>query len=523
MTQFFSKKSIIHKTMQVAGSTMVSRVLGVIRELLTVKYLGAGIASDAFITAFKIPNSLRKMFAEGALSAAFVPAFIAVLRKDEKKAHSLMSWGFIIFEGILLLLCALVMIFAPFVVYLIAPGFSQEQIAYTVPLLRILMPFILFISSGALLAGALQAMGQFFVPAFGPILLNIVFIIGLLICLTFHWPVEVLCFFILFGGFLLFVQHLVAYWQLNFKLGAPTVQARSAFFKLLPRFFVCFLSAGIMEISLFIDTAFGSFLPAGSLSLINYANRFMGIPLGVFAVAFSTILLPHFSRISVYAPKRLNFYILESAKLVFWVTIPCMLGMILFSSKLFLTLFVSNSFSVAQAYEAGQILTVFVSGLFFFSFNKILLNIFYAQHNAFIPSMISIAATLANIMLNFALMQSLQAAGLALATVLSGVMQTILLLYFLEKKFGFHGYKDRFSYFAMRYAVQLTVIGALFYAAYMLLGWLIGAYMPSSVAHFLLDKIGFWLWVLPLALVAALALYSSRKQFGVQLYFLDAQ
>src|SRR3984885_5323236 len=308
MTQFFSKKSIIHKTVQVAGSTMVSRVLGVIRELLTVKYLGAGIASDAFITAFKIPNSLRKMFAEGALSAAFVPAFIAVLRKDEKKAHSLMSWGFIIFEGILLLLCELVMIFAPFVVYLIAPGFSQEQIAYTVPLLRILMPFILFISSGALLAGALQAMGQFFVPAFGPILLNIVFIIGLLICLTFHWPVEVLCFFILFGGFLLFVQHLVAYWQLNFKLGAPTVQARSAFFKLLPRFFVCFLSAGIMEISLFIDTAFGSFLPAGSLSLINYANRFMGIPLGVFAVAFSTILLPHFSRISVYAPKRLNFY-----------------------------------------------------------------------------------------------------------------------------------------------------------------------------------------------------------------------
>ena len=251
---------------------------------------------------------------------------------------SLMSLAFLLFEGSLLIVCGLTMIFAPTVITLIAPGFSEQQIMLTVPLLRILMPFIFFISSSALLAGALQAVGNFFVPAFGPILLNIVFIIGLLICWFFHWPVEYFCFFILFGGLLQFMQHLIAYFKLNFSFGIVTKHTWKSFNHILAKFSMVLLSMSVMEISLFIDTSFASYLPAGSISLIYYANRFMGIPLGVFAAAFSTILLPHFSRISTYAPKRLNFYLLESAKLVFWVTIPCTAALIFFSDKIFMTL-----------------------------------------------------------------------------------------------------------------------------------------------------------------------------------------
>jgi len=144
MAHTLHKKSIVKKTIQIGGSTLMSRFLGIIRELLTIKYLGVGAASDAFITAYKIPNSLRKIFAEGALSAAFIPSFVTSLRKDKHEAFSLMSLAFILFEGILLIVCALTMFFAPSVVKFAAPGFSAQQAASTVPLLRILMPFIFF-------------------------------------------------------------------------------------------------------------------------------------------------------------------------------------------------------------------------------------------------------------------------------------------------------------------------------------------------------------------------------------------
>ena len=156
MKNALSKRSIIRKTMQVGGSTLMSRVLGIIREVLMVRYLGAGAMADAFITAWKIPNSLRKIFAEGALSAAFTPTMVKLIKEDKKDAaNGLMSLGFLFFEGIVLALCTIVIITAPTVVWLMAPGFSPEQVARTVPFLRILMPFIFFISISALLAGAL--------------------------------------------------------------------------------------------------------------------------------------------------------------------------------------------------------------------------------------------------------------------------------------------------------------------------------------------------------------------------------
>jgi putative peptidoglycan lipid II flippase len=276
-----------------------------------------------------------------------------------------------------------------------------------------------------------------------------------------------------------------------------------------------------MEISLFVDTIFASYLPEGSISLIYYANRFMGIPLGVFAVTLSTILLPHFSRISTYAPKRLNFYLLESAKLVFWVTIPCTLVTILLADKIFITLFLSNSFSAAQAHEAGSILIAFMIGLFFFAFNKILLNVFYALHETKVPTIISIIATVINIGLNIVLINPLRGMGLALATTLAGIIQTFLLLYFLRTRFGFHGYIHQWGVFLVRYGMQLSIVVVGFLALYAGITGSIQTWLPAPIAQFFLNKIGFWLWVGPLCLIAGLVLYFYRRLFGVRLYFLD--
>lgn len=521
MSGTLHRKSILKKTIQIGGSTMMSRVLGIIRDLLMIKFLGVGAASDAFITAYKLPNSLRKIFAEGALSAAFIPSYITALRKKEHDAFSLMSLAFVLFEGALLILCGLVMTFASAVVRFAAPGFSPELIAMTVPLLRILMPFIFFISSSALLAGGLQAVGHFFVPAFGPILLNIFFIGGLLVCWWLQLPVEYLCYFVLLGGLVQFVQHVITYLSLKLSFGPINKQTWQSFNSILVKFFLCAISMSVMEISLFVDTQFGSFLPEGSVSLITYANKFIGIPLGVFAVAFSTILLPYFSRLSTYAPKRLNFYLYESSKLVFWVTLPCMLAMIFFSEKIFVTLFVSEKFTLAHAHEAGIILVAFAIGLFFFSFNKVILNIYYAMHQTLVPSIVSVIATLANIAFNFMFINSLQAFGLALATTISGVIQTILLVWFLRARYGFHGYLHHFWKFAVGYLVQVGMVSGLFLVVYHAILAMIYIWFSPAIAFFFVNKIGFWMWVGPLCLVAGFILYLLRNTMNVRLYFLE--
>ena len=328
------------------------------------------------------------------------------------------------------------------------------------------MPFIFFLSSSALLTGALQAIDHFFISAFSPVLLNIIFIMGLLTCITFNLSVDILCYFILFGGFLQFMAHLFVYTRLQFKFGPINQEAWQNLKSVLLRFIPCCISMGFVEISLMVDKVFASYLPAGSISSIHYAHRFMGIPLGVFAVAFSTILLPHFSRVSTYAPKRLSFYLLESAKLIFWITIPVTFIMSFFSFNIFETIFLAKNFSLEHVMVSRSVLNAFLIGLFFFALNKILLNLFYALHIASIPALVSGVATIANVGMNALLVTRWQAPGLAFATALSGILQTLLYLYFLRSHYGFILYWQNASKFFVCYLSQLTVFLLAFYYIY---------------------------------------------------------
>jgi putative peptidoglycan lipid II flippase len=522
MKTFLQKKSIVQKTIQVGCSTLMSRLLGIVREYLLVKYLGVGPVSDAFFTAFKIPNSLRKIFAEGALSSAFIPTFLQLIHKDQKeKADRLMSLSFIFFEGIVLILSIFAIWKAEFVLKAIAPGFSAEQITYAVPYLQIMMPFILFISSSALLAGALQSIHHFFIPAIAPILLNIVFIIGLLICIFYQLAVHYFCLFVLLAGALQFVLHLAMYIKLHFSFKMINRDSWQTFKTILRKFIPCTIAMSVMEISLFIDTSFASYLPAGSISLIHYANRFVGIPLGVFAVALSTILLPHFSRITTYAPKRLSFYILESAKLVLWVTTPITLMMGFLGNKIFATLFLSEKFTMAHVQQAHMILIAFLVGLFFFSLNKIIVNVYYARHNTLTPTIIALIVTMMNITLNVFFMRWWKATGLALATSLTvGCLQTILLLIFIPILFKFKIYTASFMRFAFYYSIQLTSVSICIALLY-LLSIVIIHTMPLYMAHFLLFGLGFWLWVIPLGAFYMLMLFYTRTIFNIRLHFLE--
>jgi putative peptidoglycan lipid II flippase len=512
---------IIKKTIEVGSSTLLSRFFGIVREVLMVKYLGVSGLSDAFLTAYKIPNSLRKIFAEGALSAAFIPTVVSTLKHNNPKAIAgLMSLSFIIFEGIVLAICSFIMLYAHQVLHCIAPGFSEQQLTAAVPMLHILMPFIFCISSSALLGGALHAVGHFFIPAITPVVINIIVITGICIALFYNLPVTYLCWFIVFAGCIHFTLHLIMYFKYHFFFGRITRKDVSIFTHIMGKFLLCLPSISLMEIALFIDTSFASLLAPGSISLIFYANRFVGIPLGVVAVAFSTILLPHFSRIHISNPKRLHFYLLESTKFIFWVTIPITFLMFFFSENIFSTIFLSQKFTLTQVQEASTILRAFVIGLFFFSLNKILLNIFYAMHAAWIPACVALCATIINIILNILFIDQFQATGLAIATTISSIVQTILFLIVLYRKYDFRIYLMPFFNFALRYGAQLTLLGAAFWICYYSITKTIEATLPATLSLFFVSKIGLWLWVGPLSLLFLALLYSSRSLCNIQLHFL---
>ena len=389
-------------------------------------------------------------------------------------------------------------------------------------MLRILMPFIFFISSSAIFGSALQSVNHFFVPAITPAFMNFVIIGSLAVCIAQDLPISYFCYFWLLAGLVQLVAHIAAYIKLNFSFAKITQQTWQLFKPVGINFLFCLVSVGMTsEISLIVDSMFASYLPAGSISLIKYATRFMGIPLGLFASSFSTIMLPHLSRITDYAPKRLSFYLLEASKLVFWVSLPMMLIMGFFAEKIFHTIFLSTKFTLTQVQEAQYILIAFLIGLCSLSLNKILLNMYYSRNVMWLPAVVAFCGILINIILNFIFVGSLHATGLALGTSIAAIAQTALLIFFLHVHFGFKFYGNHFFKFALRYCVQLVVVLSSALLAYCMITYLIQAQLPLAFSNFFLYKIGLWLWAGPLCALVAGALYLTRKRFGVHLYFLD--
>jgi putative peptidoglycan lipid II flippase len=217
MSLHLNKKAIVKNTVKVGSLTFLSRLLGIARETLLISFFGVGAMSDAFIMAFRIPNFFRHVFAEGAMSASFVPVFVKSVKEETHEAsNGLMSLAFLFFEGIILLMYGFVLLKTELVVKLIAPGFSAEQTGYAIPFLRVLFPFLLIVSSYSLLGGALQAVNQFFVPAFGPVLWNMFYIGGLFLALKFNLSAMVVCSGILIGGIAQFLMHLIFFFKYKF-------------------------------------------------------------------------------------------------------------------------------------------------------------------------------------------------------------------------------------------------------------------------------------------------------------------
>jgi putative peptidoglycan lipid II flippase len=515
-----SNQSFVRRFTSVGGATLVSRGLGLVRELLLSRYLGVG--ADAFLVAFRIPNLLRHIFVEGALSAALVPTVVQAERSGtDNQASRLVSTALVIFESFVLLMCALIVVKAAWVVKLIAPGFDAARVAQVVPMLQVLIFLIFFLSTNAVFAGALHARNYFFVPAIAPAILNVAFIGGTIFAMWQGLGPIVLAYILVFGGLVQLFVHTVSYKLAGYKFALPNKQTwrhmATVFAKLGP----AILGMSIFEINLLLDNQFASTLPEGSISLLHYATRFMGVPLGVFSIAFATVLLPYFARAGVANVERLRFYFTEAVKTVFWVTLPGGMLMALVSDKIFTTLYLSSYFSLANAHSAQCLLLIFLGGLTFLSLNKIMMSMFYALNDTSGPLMIACVGIATNLSFNWLLIKSMGMYGLALATTLSAVAQMTIGLMLLRRRHGVSFLRDSLGGFTVRATAQVVLFVGLFYFLYHGVVWLVNIFCTQRLALILTDTVCFWLWIAPLAGVIWGVILLTRHRFGLRQYFID--
>lgn len=510
---------LIKKTILLSSSTLISRIFGFIRELVLPWYLGVGEGADAFLTAIRIPNALRNIFAEGALSAALVPTLVRVVKEHGRHVASvIVTRLFVIIECCIALLGGLLAWYATEVVHFLVPGWPIERIALATPLLQISTLFIVCIITSALLAAALQATHHYAIPSIAQIVVNICTIVGALLCLWYQWPIVTLAWFFVLGGLIMVGMHLVTYYRHDFTFSWSSLVTRKEVREVLTKLAPSIISVGMIEIIFIISNGFASYLPAGQISLFTYASNFMRLPLGVLAVPFANVAFLHFSRVSLYAPRRLSYYLLESSTLIFWIMVPIVLLMSFFAFDIFATLY--KNFAYEHIVQAQWLLIIMLIGVFFFALNKIILNIFYALHNTFIPSMITLLGALINTMLDIVLMRFFGIYGLAWGQTMAAIAQTILFLMYAQRKLNIVLYGYHFMQFVTRALCQVLCIGSCGYGLFRLLrNWF--ANWPEPWGYFFTKSVGLWLWVGPLCCCLALMMWFTRKIFGIKMHFLN--
>lgn len=512
-----SRRSIQKKTVAIGILTGLSRLLGITREILLVRFLGFGVMSDAFIAAFRIPNLFRHVFAEGATNASFVPVMVKTVKEDgQAVASGLVSMALLVFQGVILLMYLGLLIKTDAIVSFIAPGFSPEHMVHTAHFLRILFPFLFLASGAALLSGALNAVNHFLIPAAGPAIWNSIYVLSIITCMTFNLSTTVLSWGVLLGGLAQLVATLAVYFKYKFTFGHIQPKSKKAFKEVMTKFFPFLLGVSIIELNLFVGGQIASFLPKGSVSILYYGSRYMNIPIGVLGVAFASVLLPHFSRIVLYAPKRISFYLLEASKFITMLVIPAALFLMLVSQQLY-TDMIGAKGTPEVVSQAAWVLVIYCIGLVFFCLNKSLLNIFYSLKDTRSATIISAAGALVNVVGDLIGMWFWGIYGIAAACSLSGIAMTVLCIHLLNKKHNYRFYTGNYSMFLSRYFLQLAVVGGFFMSLFFML-------MHYATMNIGLQSIGYSLifWAIALACGAGtiITIWITRKLFRLNVYFI---
>ena len=423
----------------VSSMTMFSRVLGFIRDAIIARIFGASMAADAFFVAFKLPNLLRRIFAEGAFSQAFVPILSEYkTQQGEEATRTFIAYVSGMLTLILAVVTVLGMLAAPWIIYVTAPGFTDDPDKFTLTanLLKVTFPYIFLISIASLAGGILNTWNRFSVPAFAPTLLNVSMIgFALFAAPYFDPPIMALAWAVLAGGVLQIAYQLPHLKKIG-MLVLPRVSFRnSGVWRVMKLMGPAILGVSVSQISLIINTIFASFLVSGSVSWMYYADRLMELPSGVLGVALGTILLPSlaksFSKGDATEYRKLMDW---GLRLCFLLALPCAVALAILAEALTVSLFQYKNFTAFDALMTQQALIAYCVGLMGMIVIKVLAPGFYSRQNIKTPVKIAIATLILTQLMNLAFIGPFKHAGLALSIGIAACFNASLLYWQLRKQ-----------------------------------------------------------------------------------------
>lgn len=487
------KKEISRATGIMGVATGLSRIAGLVRDMVVAGLFGAGFGTDAFFMAFTIPNLLRRFFAEGSLTAAFVPTFADVHHRqgaEESNRVAGICWTLLIL--VMAAVTVLGIFGSPLLVKAIGFGFGavEGKLALTDLLNRLMFPYIFFVSLLALLTGILNVRGHYFVPSVSPLFLNLSIILcALFLTPLFEVPVTALAVGVLLGGV---VQLLVQFpvlrrkglrLRLDFHFRHPAVVRVARL--MLPGI----AGVAIYQINVVVTRLLASFLPEGSVSYLYYGQRLFEFPQGIFIVSLAQAVLPAMSRQAAQRDREgLKESLRFALSLIALVTLPATVGLVLCAVPVYSLFFMKGAFSYHDVQQTALALALFAPGLLFVGVSRVVVPAFYAMQDTRTPVWIAFWTLLVNAALGLLLMGPLRHAGLALALTLSSVFNGALLVWALRRKVGPLGLgalmSDGFRLLPAVALEALVVWWILGYGAWAAPGqaWLKGALLAAAVA-----------------------------------------
>ena len=466
----------------ISGLTLVSRILAFARDVLIARVFGAGMATDAFFVAFKLPNLLRRMFAEGAFSQAFVPIFGEYRnQRGHEETRLLVDHVTTMLALILFVVTLIGIIAAPVLVYISAPGFARdaEKFELTVLLLRFTSPYIFFISLVAVAAAILNTYNKFWVPAFAPILLNVCFIGGALWLAPYcDPPVMALAWAVFIAGFVQLAFQIPFLKKIDMLPSMRWSWKDEGMRRVIRQMGPAMFGVSIAQISLIINTIFASFLVAGSVSWLYYADRLMEFPAGMLGAALGTILLPSLSKCHANKDTAEYSKLLDwGLRLTFMLALPSALALGMIAVPLLSTFFQRGAFVASDVLMTSQALVGYSVGLIGIILVKILAPGFYARQNIRTPVKIGIVTLIATQLMNvlFVFGMQLHHAGLALSIGLGACLNSAILFYFLRKNGIYQPEPGWPSYFAKVGIAVLALAITLWFGMGTTDSWLTGS------------------------------------------------
>jgi len=457
-----SENSKVVRAAGIVGAlTMVSRVFGLARDMVIAAFFGASWMTDAFWVAFRIPTTLSRLLGEGSLTASFIPVFTEYLHKKTKEEALELAYNAFTFLSIILtIVTTLGIIFSPFIISVIGYGFTSDprQFALAVFLNRLMFPYIFIISMGALFMGILNSFRRFTSPALSPVIWNIAIIAAALGLRSFFAePITALAIGVLIGG----VLQLALQWpflrkcgvRLQFRFNIRHPGLKQIGLLLIP----AMLGAGITTINIFVSSTLASLLPRGSVTYLFYADRIMELPLGVFAIAIGTAILPSFSRHAAAGNiDELKSSISFALRIMLFLTIPSTFALMVLNTPIISVLFQRGAFDAQAAICTGQALFFYGMGLWAFSVVRVFVQSFYALQDSKWPMRAAMISFVVNLLFSLALMYPMKHKGLALANSLSAVANVFILSLVLKGKIG--QFLDRSFYTSVFKIVLSSVI-----------------------------------------------------------------